>query len=606
MSRIHFGGHGRRCERINLREDRNPVEPLETRCLLSASLVFDQQPAATPAGSAIAPTIVIYDEDATGNIIGSNNSMVTLTIASGPAGATLRGNVSVRAVYGVARFPNVIPSAAGSYTLTATTIDGTATSVTSTSFVVNDIGNFRSTTTTLASSVPVTVIGGTADYTATVHAAAAGTPTGDVQFFDGGVPLGAGPLQADGTASFVASNLSAGSHMITAAYLGDSTYTASNSAPMLETVGAVVTTHQGPSLVASVDGTRGVPFAFVPGNAGMVDVTIRNYGTGLAAGTVGVQLLATPDGDPADGIALAGRPATTKLHLVGGDSRTIHVSFTIPATFPVGSYSLMAELTPGSSSGITLAIIDASAQSRTAAAANAAYAFGTVGGHPGTTLTRTEPDGTLVTCRLTGPGTGTLSGDGVTSPTLTLTGTAAGTVVTITTRGGSNALTLAGLSSSGPISAINAPTTTLAGVGAVQGAVGRLVLGSLSNSTLAAVSFGTVVIDGAMDSSKLLAGISFGPDGQPGGGDDSYAAGRIGSLRIRGSVTASVLAAGLNPVDGVYLNGNDALLPGGRIGPVQIAGTLSPDSRLLAAILPRLALVAHASVPTATDPRFAV
>jgi hypothetical protein len=604
VNRTHFGGNGRQGERNHRRANCSLIEPLETRCLLSASLVFNQQPTATPVGAAVAPSIVVYDEDATGHIIGSGNSLVTLSIASGPAGATLAGNASVRAAYGIATFANVIPSAAGTYTLTATAADGSATPVTSAAFVVSDVGGFRSTTTTLASSTPFAVIGGTTVYTATVHAAAGGTPTGAVQFFDDGVPLGAKPLQADGTATFVASGLSAGSHMITASYWGDSTYTASNSAAIVETVGAVVTSHEGPSLVASVDGTRGVPFALVPGNAGKVDVTIHNYGTGLAAGTVGVQLVATADGDPADGITLAAQPATAKLHLFGGDARTIHLSFTVPATFPVGSYSLMAELTPAS--GIAPSIIDASTQSRTAAAANVAYAFGTVGGRQGVALTRVEPDGTVVTYRLIGQGTGTLGGDGVTNPTVTLIGTTAGTVLSITTRGGSNHVTLGGINDFGSLAAINAPTATLDGTFDSQGSVGHLVLGGLSGSNLAAVSFGSVVIEGSVDSSKLLAGTSFGHDGQLGGSDDSYAPGQIGSIRVLGNVTASTFAAGLDPVDGIYNNGNDALIPGGRIGPVQIAGSLSDDSRILAASLPRIASVAHGSVATAADPRFAL
>jgi YVTN family beta-propeller protein len=570
----------------------------------SARLVFSHQPTATAAGSAVAPSIVVEDVDVNGQVVAGDNGSVMLSIASGPVGATLGGTATVMAVNGVATFNNVILSAAGTYTLTAS--NGATSSATSAPFVVGRTGEFA-TTLTLASSNSMPVTGGTAIYTATIHTSGGGaaTPTGAVQFYDNGVLLGAKPVQAGGTATFVASNLTAGAHTITATYLGDSTFTASNASPLLETVGAVLVTGEHSSLIANV-ATNGVaPWGLVPGDAGRLNVTIRNQGSGLAAGVVGIQLVATTDGNPADGIPLPGRPSSVYVHLMGGDSRTISVSFTVPASLPAGAYSIMAVLAPASS-GITSAMIDASAQARTSAPATVALSFGNVGGHAGMTLTRAEPDGTVVTYRLTGQGTGTLSDDGVTDPTLTLTGTTAGTVVTITTRGGSSTLTLAGIASNGPIGAINAPTTTLAGVGAVQGAVGRLVLGSLSNSNLAAVSFGAVVIDGSVDSSKLLAGTNFGPDGQPGGGDDTYAAGRIGSIRVLGDVTASVLAAGLNPTDGVYLNGNDALISGSQIGPIQIAGTVSPDSRILAAALPRVALIAHAAVPTATDPRFAM
>jgi hypothetical protein len=59
--------------------------------------------------------------DAKGNTITTNNTqLVTLAIASGPAGAQLLGTTTVRAVNGVADFTNLTLSLAGNYTLTAT------------------------------------------------------------------------------------------------------------------------------------------------------------------------------------------------------------------------------------------------------------------------------------------------------------------------------------------------------------------------------------------------------------------------------------------------------------------------------------------------------
>ena len=59
--------------------------------------------------------------DANGNTITTNNSqLVTLSIASGPAGTKLLGTTTVRAVNGVADFTNLTLSLAGTYTLTAT------------------------------------------------------------------------------------------------------------------------------------------------------------------------------------------------------------------------------------------------------------------------------------------------------------------------------------------------------------------------------------------------------------------------------------------------------------------------------------------------------
>src|SRR5207244_1312278 len=51
-----------------------------------------------------------------------------------------------------------------------------------------------------------------------------GVPTGDVKFFDGGVEIGTGTLNANGVATFTTSSLSVGGHKITARYLGDGNF----------------------------------------------------------------------------------------------------------------------------------------------------------------------------------------------------------------------------------------------------------------------------------------------------------------------------------------------------------------------------------------------
>jgi hypothetical protein len=60
---------------------------------------------------------------------------VTLTIASGPAGATLGGNLTVAAVNGVATFSDVLLDVAGTYDLTAS--DGNLASATTSSIIVS-------------------------------------------------------------------------------------------------------------------------------------------------------------------------------------------------------------------------------------------------------------------------------------------------------------------------------------------------------------------------------------------------------------------------------------------------------------------------------------
>ena len=79
------------------------------------------QPSNAVVGQPISPAITVAVVDAKGNTITTNNTqLVTLAIASGPAGAKLLGTTTVRAVNGVADFTNLRLSLAGTYTLTAT------------------------------------------------------------------------------------------------------------------------------------------------------------------------------------------------------------------------------------------------------------------------------------------------------------------------------------------------------------------------------------------------------------------------------------------------------------------------------------------------------
>ena len=71
-------------------------------------------------------------EDQFGNVVTTDSSNVTLSVASGPG--SLSGTVTVAASSGIATFSNIKLDTAGSYTLTAS--DGSLTSATSSSFTV--------------------------------------------------------------------------------------------------------------------------------------------------------------------------------------------------------------------------------------------------------------------------------------------------------------------------------------------------------------------------------------------------------------------------------------------------------------------------------------
>jgi hypothetical protein len=100
---------------------------------VGSQLVFTQQPNNTFAGEAVNPSVAVALEDGFGNISTGNSSTVTLTLNGG---AFFGGGTTVTAVpvNGIASFNNLVVTAPGSYTLTAT--DQGLTSATTYSFVI--------------------------------------------------------------------------------------------------------------------------------------------------------------------------------------------------------------------------------------------------------------------------------------------------------------------------------------------------------------------------------------------------------------------------------------------------------------------------------------
>jgi large repetitive protein len=86
--------------------------------MTATHLAFVQQPTDTAPGNTISPAVTVAILDSFNNLTPSTAN-VTLIIASGPAGSTLRGTTTVAAVGGVATFPNLVLKTAGAYTLAA-------------------------------------------------------------------------------------------------------------------------------------------------------------------------------------------------------------------------------------------------------------------------------------------------------------------------------------------------------------------------------------------------------------------------------------------------------------------------------------------------------
>jgi hypothetical protein len=101
----------------------------------AGQLEFGQAlPSSITAGDSFGSALTVAVEDPSGNILVNNNSNVTISILSGPAGATLAGTITVPAVNGVATFSDLSLNLSGSYTLRAT--DGPISSGSSSSINV--------------------------------------------------------------------------------------------------------------------------------------------------------------------------------------------------------------------------------------------------------------------------------------------------------------------------------------------------------------------------------------------------------------------------------------------------------------------------------------
>ncbi|WP_344181717.1 Ig-like domain-containing protein, partial [Streptantibioticus ferralitis] len=169
--------------------------------------------------------------------------------------------------------------AVGPHALTAT-YNGDGDFNGSTSAVDSQTVNKAGTTTSLVSAPDPSVFGEAKTLTATVAAVSpgAGTPTGTVDFFDGGTPIGSATLNGSGVATVTVSNFAVGSHALTATYNGDSGFNGSTSAVDNQTVNKAGTTT---SLVSAPD-----PSVFGEAKTLTATVAAVSPGAGTPTGTV--------------------------------------------------------------------------------------------------------------------------------------------------------------------------------------------------------------------------------------------------------------------------------------------------------------------------------
>ena len=135
---------------------------------------------------------------------------------------------------GTAMFMTSLP--VGTHSITAT-YGGDGNFIGSTSSSFSQTVNMANTTTSVSSSLDPSVFGQAVTFTAAVVPVlpGMGAPTGMVNFFDGGTPIGSGTVTG-GAASLTTSALAVGTRNITASYGGDSNFFGSTSASFSQTV----------------------------------------------------------------------------------------------------------------------------------------------------------------------------------------------------------------------------------------------------------------------------------------------------------------------------------------------------------------------------------
>ncbi len=101
-----------------------------------AGVVFAQQPVNTPGSAVMNPSPVVDVVDANGNIVSTDNSTITLSVANGPTGGLPAGDLSAVAVNGVATFSNISFPTFGRYTLEAIDSDSSLKLAISNSFAI--------------------------------------------------------------------------------------------------------------------------------------------------------------------------------------------------------------------------------------------------------------------------------------------------------------------------------------------------------------------------------------------------------------------------------------------------------------------------------------
>ncbi len=179
-------------------------------------MVLTSSPNPSTVRQSVAFTAVVTPSSATGTVQFLDSGIVlgTATLASGTA------------VFSTSSLVGGIHSITASYSGDAIDTAATSAAVAQTVKAVTSVS--------LTSSANPSTVGQTVTFTAFVQTS---SPTGTLQFLDGGTIIGTVKVTSQ-TSAFSTSQLTQGTHSITASYSGDVLDTAATSAPLAQTVNA--------------------------------------------------------------------------------------------------------------------------------------------------------------------------------------------------------------------------------------------------------------------------------------------------------------------------------------------------------------------------------
>lgn len=197
-------------------------------------------------------------------------------------GQTLLASIEVEE--GVATF-TTSELAVGTHPITAV-YSGDSDFSGSTSSVLSQVitGSTTATTTTLTAAPNPAQADQAVTLTATVAPAPTGTLSGTVNFVDVETVIGNSAVNSSGVATFTTSSLAPGAHSITAAYSGDTGFSASTSAALSVTVGSTFTVTAPPMPVTVQEGGSVMVTITVPPLGGAFNSVVTLSATGLPAG----------------------------------------------------------------------------------------------------------------------------------------------------------------------------------------------------------------------------------------------------------------------------------------------------------------------------------